>query len=122
SVTQVVQIDPQPLASAPLSKRTPISPEHTQDPPRGCDWRSSRFLFRESVSQRCGGGIGARLDQSIRRGVFHQSDGGVEAEPCGIAPGLGCEVRLWGWHRMLLLFAGRSVAKEKAPSDAGGAW
>jgi hypothetical protein len=64
-----------------------------------------------------------RTPISLEQAQDAPRDGEVEAEPCGIAPGLGCEVRLLGWHRMLLLLrtAGR-VAKQKAPSDAGGAW
>ena len=69
SITQVVQADTQPLALTPFLKRTPISLEQAQDAPSQSGWWSSRFLFGESVSQRCDGGF---------------------------APGLGCEVRLLG--------------------------
>ena len=35
--------------------------------------------------------------------VLHRRNAEVEADRCGIALGLGCEVGLLGWHRMLLL-------------------
>jgi uncharacterized protein YjiS (DUF1127 family) len=54
----------------------------TSETGRDAGWWSSRFLFRESVSQRCDGGVGACRGQSVAPGVFHQSDGKVEAEPC----------------------------------------
>src|SRR3954469_1402328 len=121
SVTQVMQADTQPLALASFLKRTPISRKQTQKAPRRCGWRSSRFLIRESVSQRCN--IGARCGQTIARGVINQGDVEVEVEPCGVPIGVECQVRLLGWHRMLLVMC-RSGAwpNKKAPSDAGGAW
>src|SRR5438034_8122506 len=114
-VTQLVQAGSQSLALAPLLKRTPISLEQAQDAPRRCGRWSSSILFRQGVSQRYDGGIGARRCQSFAHRVFHQRDGEVEAEPCGIAPGLGCEVRLLGWHRMLLLLRRQGAWPNKRP-------
>jgi hypothetical protein len=74
-LTQVVQAGSQPLALALLLKRTPISLEQAQDAPRRRSLRSGRILFRQSAVQRC----------------------------CGIASGVGCKIRLLGWHRMLRL-------------------
>jgi hypothetical protein len=121
SLAQVVQVDPQPLALASFLKRTPISPEQTRDAPRRCGWRSGRLLFRKSVSRRCDGDLGAARRQSVARGVFHQGNGEAGAEPCGIAPSRGCEVRFLWWHRMLLLLC-RQVAwpnKRPRPMPAG---
>src|SRR3954467_7358915 len=99
SVIQVMQT----LGLAPPSERMPISLKHTQDAPCRCDGWSGRLLFRGSVSRRCDGGIGTHLSRRIAWCVSHQGNGALEVEPCGIAPGLGCEARLLGWHRMLLL-------------------
>src|SRR3954452_19965036 len=96
-VAQVLQGDSQALALALRLERTPTSLEQAQDALRRCCRWSSNILF--------------------------QCNGEVEAESCGIALGLGRDVRLLGWHRMLpLSVSAGSVAKQKAPSDAGGGW
>src|SRR6202790_2721770 len=114
-VTQVVQAGSQPPALAPLLKRTPISLEQAQDAPLRCGRWSSSTLFGQGVSRRCDGGAGTRRWQSLAHRVFHQRNGEVEAEPCGIARGLGCEVRLLGWHRMLLALRRQGAWPNKRP-------